>query len=388
LRAELETAVVKDLGVTAGSGLDAIQLRADAIDDDNALDGSEVGDGVRSEIKTGITGLLSDALGGLEIGGIVVTGPSVSLDLAAVRSLTTMPISDDAGTVALNPATGQVSVDLAALFGEAYGGEGFGGQPVHGLNALDPNTELVLNTDLTNALVTALEQALDGWVTAVVAAVETAVSTATTEAAIAVTLRGTVLGLTLDVARLDITVSGTLSQLLANATQTEALVTVLDDVGDPLLAGAIRTLVAPLAPTLQQTAEDGSAPIVGTAVRRVFDAAESPVTRLGPGLSTATEPVVTALAQVLNAYLGAAGVVSLKANVQNDPVAGAGSYPAWEAGPQQVRDGQYDVAALSVGVLGVGGTDGNVALELGRASVGVSCLLGGARHRAGDCTEY
>jgi hypothetical protein len=309
----------------------------------------------------------------------------VSLDLTAVRGLTTETITDDAGTVALNLATGQVSVDLAALLGEAYGSEGFGGQPVHGLNALDPNTELVLNAGVTNALVAALEQALDAWVADIVASVKTALSATTAESEIVVMLRGTVLGSTLDVARLNIRTGGTLSQLIANAAQTDATVTVLDDVNDPLLAEAIRALVAPLSPTLEATAEDGTARIVGTAVNKVLDAAAS---QLDVGLTTATGPVVTTLAEVLNDYLGVNGLVSLKVNAQNDPFTGAGSYPDWESGNRQVRDGRYDVAALSVEVLHVEGTDGDVNLELGRASVGVSCMLGGALHQAGNCAGY
>jgi hypothetical protein len=381
LSAELETAVVKDLGVTAGHALDGVQVRADTIDDV----GSEVGDGVRNEIKTGVTNLLAPVLGGLTIGGITVIGPAVSLDLNAVRNLTTKTVTDDTGTVALNLATGQVSVDLAALLGEAYGGQGLDGQPTHGLNALDPNTELVLNAGVTNALVGALDQALDAWVADMVASVKTAVSAATAETQIVVMLRGTVLGLTLDVARLDIRTGGTLSQLIANAAQTDATVTVLDDVADPLLAEAIRALVAPLAPTLEATAEKDSARIVGTAVHKVLDAA---ATQLGADLTTATGPVVTTLADVLDGYLGVNGLVSLKVNAQNDPVTGAGSYPDWESGNRQVQDGRYDVAALSIGVLHAGGPSTTVNLELGRASVGVSCLLGGASHLSGACDGY
>jgi hypothetical protein len=385
LSAELATEVVKELGVTAGRALDSVQLVADTIDDDSAEVDSEIGDGVRDEIQTGVTGLLEPVLGGLTIGGITVLGPAVSLDLATVRGLTTETITDDTGTVALNLATGQVSVDLAALLGEAYGGEGFDGQPGRGLNALDPNTELVLNARVTNALVASLEQALDDWVADMVASVKTAVSAATAEAEIVVMLRGRVLGLTLDVARLDIRTGGTLSQLIADAAQTDATVTVLDDVADPLLAEAIRALVAPLAPTLEATAEDGTAPLVGTAVQKVLDAAANQV---GVELTTASGPVVTTLAAVLNDYLGVNGLVSLKVNAQNDPITGPGTYPDWESGNRQVRDGRYDVAALSVGVLDAGDPRTTVHLELGRASVGVSCLLGGALHQSGACAGY
>jgi hypothetical protein len=58
LSAELKTAVVKDLGVTAGRALDAVQVRANTIDDV----GSAVGDGVRNEIEAGITNLLEGLL--------------------------------------------------------------------------------------------------------------------------------------------------------------------------------------------------------------------------------------------------------------------------------------------------------------------------------------
>ena len=113
-------------------------------------------------------------------------------------------------------------------------------------------------------------------------------------------------------------------------------------------------------------------PVCGAIRRQVPDSRR-------PSRSTATAPVVTLLSTVLNTYLGVNGLVSLRANIQNDSAAGnapdptTGPYPDWEAGTLAVPEGRYDVAALGVGVLNVGGPGANVNLELARGSVGVNC---------------
>jgi hypothetical protein len=67
------------------------------------------------------------------------------------------------------------------------------------------------------------------------------------------------------------------------------------------------------------------------------------------------------------------GVVTLDVNAQNDPLTGNPEPVDWAGLPA----GQYDVAALRIGILDAAGAS-NVHLYLGRASVGVTCSISGS----------
>lgn len=363
-----------------------------------SLNGLAGNSGVTSAIGAGVGSLLSGVLGGLNLGSTTVTGPAITIDLAPVRSLATSTIGGDAGTVELDLATGQVRVDLASLIGSAYGGTGFNGTQSHGLNGLSPNTELVLNADVTNALVAALTQALDGWVAEVIAALRAAVYSAGVNVGLAITLGGTVLGSSLNVATVNVTVNGSLASLLNNtATVTAKLSLLGGECKIPLvdlIPCAIAALVNPLVSGILGALTAGVAPMVGGILETTILGPGGLVPNLGSTLATATAPVITTLATVFNDLLGADGLLSLRVNVQNDPTAGNDpdpplTYPEWEAaGSRPVPDDQYDVAALSIGILNLAGTSGNVNLELARASVGVSCAVGGVWDGQDRCAGY
>lgn len=387
LDAEIDAPVVAGLSGTLSGLLDGLQT---------SLNGIAGNSGVTSAITAGVGQLLSGVLGALRLGSTTITGPAITIDLTAVRNLTTASISDEAGAVTLDLASGNVQVDLASLIGEAYGGQGFNGTQAHGLNGLPPNTELVVNADVTNALVAALTQALDGWVQDVLGALRTAVYAAGVNTTLNIVLGGTVLGNSLNVASVNVTINGTLASLLNNtATVNVGLSLLGGECRTPLdlIPCAIAALVNPLVSGITSALTGGVAPLIGGILETAILGDGGLVPNLGATLSAATAPVISALSTVLVGVLGVDGLVSLRANVQNDPAAGNAPdpaplllYPDWEDG--SVPDDQYDVAALSVGVLNALGPGMNVNLELARASVGVSCAVGGVWDGDGRCDGY
>ena len=396
LDAEIDAPVVAGLSGTLTGLVDGLQT---------SLNGLAGDSGVTSSITAGVGQLLSSVLGTLTLGSTSITGPAITIDLTAVRNLTAASIADDAGTVLLDVATGRVQVDLASLIGQAYGGQGFNGTQAYGLNGLAPNTELVVNAAVTNALVAALTEALDAWVQDVLDALRAAVYAANVNATIAIVLGGTVLGLPLDVATVNVTLNGSLGSLLDGTTKATAGLTLLGGVCTSVLLTpvpcAIKALVDPLVSGILGVLTNGVGPLVGGILKTTILGDDgvvpnnSLVANLGATLSTATAPVVTALSNVLVGVLGVNGLVSLRANVQNDTAAGNApdpdpslTYPDWDEGPLAVPDDQYDVAALSVGVLNVLGPGLNVNLELARSSVGVSCAVGGVWDGDGRCAGY
>lgn len=377
LDADLESPLVTGLGTAGRTALDDVLGTAGGLDQDADV----VGD-----IGSGVSALLDPVLGGLRLGLVSVSGPSVTLDLSAVRGLLSTTVSDDDQTVRLDLATGSVRIDLAALLGRAYGGRGMQGGA--GLNELDPNTELVLNDQVTTTLVARLGEALDGWVADVVAATRTALLAARVSTTVRITLQGTVKPplappVTLDVARLDTVVEGTLADLLAGGGSVTAAVQMLPA---PLGLGAlVNALVSPLVSGLEGAATRGAGKVVGDALQEVLLSDDSPLGELGSTLSAAVGSAVSALSSVVNAYLGPDGLVSVVANAQNRPV-GGGRYAEWETGRAAVPTGQYDVAALSLRVLSTLGPERSQSLELARASVGPSCPPGEVTTQV--CADY
>lgn len=379
LDALLETGVGDELRNDLDDALVGVAGLASGISGDSA---------VSAAIESAVTSTLDGALGALELGGVDVDDLTVTLDLDPVAALGTATISDDAGTVELDLETGAVSVDLAALMGKAYGGEEYDGTGP-GLNQLAPNTNLLMNADVTKELTSALTEALDAWVADVVAALERQLDLASVSTTVTSTLSTEVLLLReVDVATLEIRVDGTLQQLTNNDVEPTVTTSILDASGLDLgvleqqLAQAVSDVTGALGSA-------GFVPALGQIVEDALRDEDGAVTGLAATLTTAAIPVEGLLSQVLNDYLGADGPVSLTANVQNDPLTGTAAYPEWENGStREVPPDRFDVAALGLSVLDVNGPSDNVALELGRSSVGVNCLLGGTWDLAGRCDGY
>ncbi|MFT4188660.1 MAG: choice-of-anchor G family protein [Aeromicrobium sp.] len=385
LAAVIDAPVVAGLSTTATGALDTAETTVNGL----ASDASVV-----SGITSGVGALLNGVIDTLSLGSVTLVGPTVTADLSAARSLVNATVSDDNDTVELDLSTGEVRVDLAALIGEAYGGEGFNGSQAHGLNGLPPNTELLVNDAVTNALVSALTQALDNWVQDIVDAVRDALLVADVHLEVKIPLSATVLGQTLDVLTVNVTVDGTVQEVMDGTAAVDVDPVILSRSG--LLGAAINALVTPLVDGIVSALTTGILPVVGDVLNTALFESGGVVPTLGNTLSSATAPVVEALADVLVGFLGVDGLVSLRANLQNDPTAGNDPdptdpdllYPDWETGSQAVPDYRYDVAALGVGVLNVGGTGANVNLELARGSVGVNCGVGGVWDRQGLCAGY
>nr|WP_277816253.1 choice-of-anchor G family protein [Microbacterium ginsengiterrae] len=341
-------------------------------------------------VLTGITGglgdLLGGVLGGLGLGNVGLDDISITVDLiSVVEPLLHATIEDQAGIVAIDLQAGSIRVDLGALLGEAYSGDRFDGAPGSGLNGLAPNTELVVNAQVTSALITALTNAIDDWVATISSSLTDAILEADVHASISLELRALI-----KLAGVSVKVDGTLDELLHGDAVVVPKVDII--VGCPLnllsclIEGVVSSLVGGVGElvgdTLRLVILDENTGLVPNLVSTLIGTARA-----------ALIPAIEALETVLVGFLGVNGLVSLRANVQNDPGAGrhpdpdpALTYPDWEDG--SIPDGQYDVAALSVGVLNVLGTTANINLELARSSVGVSCAVDGVLDREGRCANY
>lgn len=298
---------------------------------------------------TGPNGLISGVIRSSLVGGILPalslgsftgTVSITGLDLeGAVEPLLSTPLSDD--VVTIDPSTGSISVDLAYLLGDGAGG----------LNELDPNTELVLNSDVVNDITARAGVLLDGWTTDVIDALRAEIQTATVvvDLATRVSLGSTAL------VTVDIDSTSTIGQLTggtASLAVNAALVpggnlTLLNGLLSPLglsITGLISTL-------------NGLSGTVLTAVAdRVTTSLITPLTTAGTALAAVTAPVVVLLGDVVEAL---PSVVSLVVNVQPDQ-ADAPPGSTFEA-PTATTSGEFSVSALRVGLLDEVAPGGGVA---------------------------
>ena len=285
----------------------------------------------------------SSLLGPLVPGAITGTVNMGPFDLTAVNDLLTTPLSD--GTVTVNLTEGTISVNLASLLGDS----------VHGINDLAPNSELVLNAAVLNSLTARVGALLDAWTASVTAALQTAVRAAplTVDTSIALSLR--VLGLPVDVVRLDVDLpTTTVGDVLDGRAALTASTTILRE---DLLSGLL-TGVAALATGLTND-------LVAPTKALLSKSLVSPVTTVGSRLAVATVPVVTALAVVIDSL---PSLVSLRVNVQPDkPNAPVG--PSFVAATGQ-SSAEYRVSALRVGLLDSVGSV--AAVYLATATSGVN----------------
>ena len=296
-------------------------------------------DGVLATVN-GLTSLLS-------LGGVTGSVTLSNLNLqAAVDPVLAGSVTSTDGTVTITPSTGVVSVDLVKLLGPPD------------VNGLAPNTELVLSAAAMNAITTTVSSMLDSLTQRVVAALQAAVSAAVLSVSLTVTLKATVLGSPVDVLAVDVSMSGSLGQLLASPSTATAVV------GTRVLSGVLGTLLGGVLNPLL-TALTGSAgslrSSVGTLVRSTL---VTPITTLGTTLATTLAPVVTALGTLTSRL---PSVLSLRVNLRPDQAGYPGGVvttpPAdkWSTSP-------YQVGALRVGLLA--GTTTVTSLDLATSRVG------------------
>lgn len=345
---DIVSPLVTDLSSTVAAAVAELETTLNSLGTSNtALVGS---------IAAGVGGLLT-AAGILDL---TVSGVGVNLvatsDFSAVRALLDDTISDSAGLVRIDLATGTVRVDTAALFDGA-----------NGLNGLPPNSEVLINAAMVTALESAVAAALGQWAADVSSALDAALA--------AITLSGTV---TVDLAALGVTVirgtltlsEASLSQLVTNSTTAPAAVVSVETLVIVCPAGALDTLsllVCPLVGPTTAVLTDGLQGVVGSSVQTLLDATRSTLsTTLSQLTGAGTSPLVDAVSRLTAGLFGAGGVASLLVNVQNDPLTGWPEPASWAGIP----NGRFDVAALRLEVLGLLGVGSDVELVLARGSVG------------------
>ncbi|PSL37657.1 hypothetical protein CLV49_1264 [Labedella gwakjiensis] len=298
---------------------------------------------------TGPNGLISGVIRSSLIGGILPalslgsftgTVSITGLDLeGAVEPLLSTPLSDD--VVTIDPSTGSISVDLAYLLGDGAGG----------LNELDPNTELVLNSDVVNDITARAGVLLDGWTTDVIDALRAEIQTATVviDLATRVSLGSTAL------VTVDIDSTSTIGQLTGGTASLAVNAALVPGGNLTLLNGLLSPLGLSIT-GLISTLNGLSGTVLTAVANRVTTSLITPLTTAGTALAAVTAPVVVLLGDVVEAL---PSVVSLVVNVQPDqPDAPPGS--TFE-GPTATTSGEFSVSALRVGLLDEVAPGGGVA---------------------------
>lgn len=325
-----------------------------------------------NSITGSVVGLVNTALGLPVLNGLVRLKPGstsvvfteASASLAPLRSLLDQPVRDEHGIVGVNLAAGVVVVDTAALLAQAYPVV-YGG----GLNALPPNTQLLVDQHVIDTLTKALGSALNGWIDDVNDALLATVEGISLRTTVSIGLQLCTLTIVVtcvtwtDIGTIRATAQGSLAAMRAG----DGVVTVDTSLLDGTLLGA---LLNPLVNALTSALVSQLDIIVGQAVNTVVNSYRS--------LPAAAISAAGAVTPVISAAYGAlylTGIVSVLVNAQNDPSApGSGPEPADWSG---LAAGRYDVAALRIGVLGALGAN-DVRLYLGRGSVGPICRVPGA----------
>ncbi|KQM60850.1 choice-of-anchor G family protein [Agreia sp. Leaf210] len=331
----------------------------------NGLDGRVEGlagnAGVLNTLASGLTTSLTALLGtlGLGLGSVSISQLSVNLDLTAVNALLDDTISDDAGIVSIDLATGQIGVDLDGLLGAAYG--------TNGINGLDPNTQLLINDAVINALTAATTQALSNYVDDLNSAIQASLAALTVSGKVVVNvLQGTVPA----VASITLTIPQVSLNTLLNG--SPAVTSSIALAGGEACGGLAAAALCLLLNSLTGGLTSNVAKALGTALNAaLFTGPTSVVSTTSAALLALTAPVITLVANATRGLFGEDALLSLTANAQNSPdPANANPEPAWSVpGPDAATrsTGQYDVAALRLTAVGT-----TVQLDLARSSVGTS----------------
>jgi hypothetical protein len=333
--------------------------------------------GLVNAITTDVSALLSGLLSGLRLGSIEVNNLAVTLNLSAVTALLDDTISDDAGIVSIDLAGGTIGVDLAGLLGSVYGSSG--------LNGLAPNTQLLVNAPVINALTAAVTQALENWVADLTEALSLALEVMTVSASVKINLLnvGTtpVAAITLAIpptslaTLLDGGVAATVNINLFGAGPCVGILPVLSCLLDVVLGVIVLPLV------------NGIGLILGEALDAALFGTSGPGGLLSGTTATLTallDPVIDFVGAVTASLFGEGSLLSLTVNAQNRPDPGQPSgadEPEWAAdlaGPDPLTrsSGRYDVSALRLSTLGLLGDNLNVELDLARSSVGANQVVG------------
>ncbi|MFJ6652404.1 choice-of-anchor G family protein [Microbacterium sp. NPDC091313] len=296
---------------------------------------------VRSQLQLGV-----GSIAGITLGATSVTGSISGLNLTgALGSLLTQPLTD--GIVTVNLGGGGIEVDLAALL-----------NGTNGLNNLAPNTQLLLNAAVVDAIVDRIGDLVDTRTDQIVEALRVAVRAATVNVNISTALSLQVLGAPVNIGSVGVALNTTLGALADGTATITPTLTLLTG-----LPTAVQLVLAPITALLESTVEDLATELVTPLANAVTNSALSLVTTLGTRLADILTDVVDALAVVLAPL---PNVLSVAVNVQPDQP-GALPGTGFIAGTEDSTP-QYKVTALRLGVLDAIGSLAYV--ELGTASAG------------------
>lgn len=336
--------------------------------------------GVLSRIRTGVTTLLGTLTSGLGLGAIDVA-LTTQMNFSAVQAMLDDTLADSNGVLTINLGDGSVGIDTVALLHAA--------DPVkysNGLNGLPPNTNPLEDEAVLTELTSVLTHVLGDWIERVSTALLTAVNDTQIYAHVKIHLTLRILLGESGIGHIEAVVgcpptsptpaSCSLATLLdpqQNTNVTKAEFKILPGLANipilgPALLSAVLGLVDTVLAGLVGLLITGLGNVVGTAVTPALDI----VRDLAPTLNMLTQPLGSA---ITNLYEGLylSDILSVTVNAQNSPAAPGGPSPVdWELGKATAPpDGQYDVAAMRIGVFDA--LPEGVRLYLGRASVGPGC---------------
>ena len=356
----------------------------EALDDtvqdlENVVNGLASDQGVLDNLLGAVNGLLGGLISGvLGLGDVSLT-LTATVDTTALRNEIhrTTPLTDSAGVVSLDLPNNVIRVNTLGLLQAAYPGS-----YSNGLNALPPNTNVLADAQVLNTLTNIIGQVLGDWLANINALLDAAVNAVQVNVVVLVKLQvdGGLLG-TLKIGTVTAVVNGSLADLLSGSFQasvtTDLNLGILGVLLKPVVEGLVNTLVVGLVNGLGLT--------VGTILEQVL----GPLRTVPTTVTEALQLVVTTVSNLYSGLLlgtpSLAPILSVTVNAQNDPLAGHDEPSDWETKPGVgLPDGQYDVAALRIGVLEA--LANGVVLYLGRGSVGPVCSQ--AEIAAGECANY
>lgn len=317
---------------------------------------------VTTKIVNAVAALLNGVLGTLRLGAIGVKSLSATVDIGPVQNLLTTEFGDSGGVLTINPADGTIRISTAALLAEAYG------LPEESaLNSLPPNTNLLQDPAVLTALTTTLTSVLGEWITSIQNTIIEQVTAISVSAEVSIKVRL----LVLDLAEITASVDGSLGDLLAGTVkaQTNTRLLGLLDLGllDPLLNALVNGL--------GKTVGDILGPLFTT------------IHLLPSAVAELVTPIINLVSRLYTG-LFLSNILSITINAQNQPASGSLPPPDWRAGESTAPpDGQYEVAAIRIGVLDGLGPNG-VRLYLGRASVGPGCSVLSSTQPGSPCAGF
>ncbi|KTR94649.1 hypothetical protein NS220_08265 [Microbacterium testaceum] len=294
---------------------------------------------LRSALALRVPGIAAASM----TGTVTISGLNLQSTVAPFLGL---QLQGDGFTIDL--ANGRILVDLERLTGP--------------LNGAAPNTELVLNAGVVNAMVAEAGALLDDWADDVTDALRTAIRNAqlkitlsTSVSAAGFTLATVSLGVDATIgavvdgtATIGVTVSNQPTGVIVNTINAA-----LSVAGLPQLTTILNTLTA--------SGSAVTASLANLLTTQLFDR----ITTLGATLSTLSAPVVSVLADVVNAL---PRVVSVMVNVQPDQ---AGAPPSLTSIAATSRStAEYAVTALRLGLADFAVPDDVAHVLFGTGSAG------------------